>query len=85
MVDQIVEHFRFQIPETIVVTTRMVLMSLTLFITYLHCLVKGAFSPVPPYCGILSPPIYHYHVVNLNKIQFLLTHKVDTEDNYGLI
>ena len=25
----------------------------TLF--YLHCLVKGVFSPVPPYCGYFAP------------------------------
>ena len=35
----------------------------TLF--YLHCLVKGVFSPIPLTVGDLFPLNYHYHVVNL--------------------
>ena len=69
--------------------------SLTLFLTTLFG-KKGYFHLFPLTVSILSPLNLHYHVVNLifswisslilwisNRLttQFLLTHKVDTEDN----
>ena len=37
---------------------------------------KGYFSPIPPLLWVLLSPLNH-------KIQFLLTHKVNTEDSYS--